>query len=95
MQCIRAGAEFGFAVVDDPRRGGSEVKYENLPVSDFDFWVGGTGQTSYRTKENKYLAKYAATYPHSSRAYGAAGQDFVREGQTVATVDVGRERAER
>ncbi len=73
------GGKFGFAVVDRLGRGGSEGRYENLPMADFDFWVGGTGQTSYVTKQNKYLAKYADRYPHSSRAYGAAGQDFLRE----------------
>lgn len=74
------GGKFGFAVVDDPTaRGGSESKYENLPMDDFDFWVGGTGQTSYDTKKNKYLAKYADEFPHSSRAYGAAGSEFVRD----------------
>ncbi len=73
------GGKFGFAVVDDPRKGGSEGKYENLPMGDFDFWVGGTGQTSYETRKNKYLAKYADKYPHSSRAYGAAGSEFVRD----------------
>jgi arylsulfatase A-like enzyme len=73
------GGKFGFAVVDDPTRGGSESKFDNLPMGDFDFWVGGTGQTSYATKKNKYLAKYADKYPHSSRAYGAAGSEFVRE----------------
>jgi arylsulfatase A-like enzyme len=73
------GGKFGFAVVEDPRQGGSEGKYENLPLADFDFWVGGTGQTSYVTAQNKYLEKYAAEYPHSTRAYGAAGCDFIRE----------------
>ena len=69
------GGKFGFAVVDRVGQRGSEGRYENLPMADFDFWVGGTGQTSYVTKQNKYLAKYADRYPHSSRAYGAAGQD--------------------
>lgn len=73
------GGKFGFAVVDKDNPKGGENKYENLPMSDFDFWVGGIGQTSYDTKKNKYLAKYAGEYPHSSRAYGAAGSEFVRE----------------
>jgi arylsulfatase A-like enzyme len=73
------GGKFGFAVMDDPASGGSEGDYANLPVSDFDFWVGGTGQTSYETHKNKYLAKYADEFPHSTRAYGAAGRDFIRE----------------
>ena len=73
------GGKFGFAVVDDPAKGGSEKTYDNLPVDDFDFWVGGVGQTDYRTAANKYLAKYSEEYPHSTRAYGAAGIDFIRE----------------
>jgi arylsulfatase A-like enzyme len=48
-------------------------------MADFDAWAGGTGQTSYVTAQNKYLAPYADRYPHSSRAYGAFGQDFIRE----------------
>ena len=73
------GGKFGFAVVGDPREGGGDNKYENLPVHDFDFWVGGLGQTHYETAKNKYLAPYAGKYPHSSRAYGAAGIDFISE----------------
>lgn len=73
------GGKFGFAVVDDPKKGGGENNYRNLPVEDFDFWVGGTGQTSYQTAKNKYLARFADRYPHSTRAYGAAGQEFIRE----------------
>jgi arylsulfatase A-like enzyme len=73
------GGKFGFAVVDDPREGGYDNDYQNLPVDDFDFWVGGLGQTEYETAKNKYLAKYADEYPHSTRAYGAAGIDFIRE----------------
>lgn len=76
---IGFGGKFGFAVVDDPRKGGNEGRYEDLPVGDFDFWVGGTGQTAYKTAENKYLARFADQYPHSTRAYGAAGREFIRE----------------
>ena len=32
------GGKFGFAVVDDPSKGGKENTYDNLPVKDFDFW---------------------------------------------------------
>ncbi len=77
------GGKFGFAVVEDPREGGSENKYEHLPMGDFDFWVGGTGQTSYDTVKNKYLARFADKYPHSSRAYGAAGQEFIKESAAI------------
>jgi arylsulfatase A-like enzyme len=37
----------------------------------FDRWAGGPGQTFYETEKNEGIAKYAAKYPHCSRAYGA------------------------
>ena len=73
------GGKFGFAVVEDPTQGGSDNHYDHLPLKDFDVWHGGIGQTSYVTKENKYLAEFAEDYPHSSRAYGAASQRFIQE----------------
>lgn len=45
----------------------------------FDKWGGGPGQTSYATKKNPSMAKYAKEYPHSTRSYGAFGRDFVNE----------------
>jgi arylsulfatase A-like enzyme len=42
----------------------------------FDRWAGGPGQTFYETEKNEGIAKYAAKYPHCSRAYGAWAQDF-------------------
>ena len=65
--------KFGFEVTDTPEKKGE------LPESDFDAWGGGPGQTSYATKQNKSMAKYAKKYPHSSRSYGAFGSDFVKE----------------
>ena len=44
----------------------------------FDQWAGGPGQTLYATAKNEGIAKYAAQYPHSSRAYGAWAQDFLK-----------------
>ncbi len=44
----------------------------------FDQWAGGPGQTLYETEKNKGIAQYAAQYPHSSRAYGAWAQDFLK-----------------
>ena len=41
-----------------------------LCESDFDFWGGGPGQTSYRTASNKTMVKYAKEYPHSTLSYG-------------------------
>ncbi|MEI6892822.1 MAG: sulfatase [Pontiella sp.] len=45
----------------------------------FDWWGGGPGQTSYKTSANKSMAEYAEQYPHSTRSYGAFGQDVIRE----------------
>lgn len=44
----------------------------------FDQWAGGPGQTLYETAKNPGIAKYAEHYPHSSRAYGAWAQDFLK-----------------
>lgn len=68
--------KFGFEVTDKPGKKGK------LPDADFDLWGGGPGQTSYDTKKNKSMAKYARQYPHSSRSYGAFGADFVKESAT-------------
>ena len=65
--------KFGFEVTPTPGKKGV------LPESDFDLWGGGPGQTSYDTKKNKSMAKYAAEFPHSTRSYGAFGRDFVEE----------------
>lgn len=73
---IGFGGKFGFSVSDDK----NTVKKEGeVAKNDFDFWVGGPGQTSFKTAENKSLAAYAEEYPHSTRAYGAASIDFIRE----------------
>ena len=45
---------------------------------EFDQWAGGPGQTKYETRKNAGIAKYAAQYPHCSRAYGAWAQDFLK-----------------
>nr|WP_320120362.1 sulfatase [uncultured Marinifilum sp.] len=50
-----------------------------LPVGYFDMWGGGPGQTLYKTAKNPSIAKYAEKYPHSSRAYGAWANDFIKE----------------
>jgi arylsulfatase A-like enzyme len=44
----------------------------------FDMWGGSAGQTSYVTKKNKALMRYAEEYPHSTLAYGAFGQDVIK-----------------
>ncbi|HIF00338.1 MAG TPA: acetylglucosamine-6-sulfatase, partial [Fuerstia sp.] len=65
--------KFGFEVTDTPGKKGV------LPEGDFDLWGGGPGQTSYDTKKNKSMSKYADEYPHSTLSYGAFGRDFVTE----------------
>jgi len=44
----------------------------------FDGWAGGPGQTAYETAKNKGIAQYADEYPHSTRAYGAWAEDFLK-----------------
>tara|TARA_R110002049_G_scaffold72490_1_gene186937 strand:+ start:24849 stop:26324 length:1476 start_codon:yes stop_codon:yes gene_type:complete len=65
--------KFGFEVTDTPERKGQ------LPEEDFDRWGGGPGQTSYDTRKNKSMIKYADKYPHSTLSYGAFGRDFIRD----------------
>ncbi len=45
----------------------------------FDRWAGGPGQTFYETAKNAGIARYAAQYPHCSRAYAAWAADFFRD----------------
>ena len=66
--------KFGLEVVDNPKD-----KKKRLPTKDFDSWGGGPGQTSYETKRNRSMARYAKEYPHSTRSYGAFGRDFILE----------------
>lgn len=75
------GGKFGFEISGQPAEQAKQLErvYRKLPVKEFDFWVGGIGQTHYMTAKNKYLARYSKQYPHSSRAYGAAGQEFIRQ----------------
>lgn len=58
---------------------GMIVKGKGLCESDFDMWGGSRGQTSYNTKQNKSVAKYAKEFPHSTLSYGAFGRDAIRE----------------
>ena len=71
--------KFGFAVTPEMSDDERYNTYDRLPVSEFDWWRGWTGQGSYDTARNKYMVKYAAKYPHVSRALGAAAQEFIRE----------------
>ncbi|MCM8532035.1 MAG: sulfatase [Lentisphaeraceae bacterium] len=72
------GGKFGFSITESPANERGKHEGERAK-QDFDFWVGGPGQTNYATKKNPTLAKYAKKYPHSSRAYGAASIDFIRK----------------
>lgn len=65
--------KIGFEVTDTPNMPGE------LPEDAFDKWGAGPGQTKYDTKKNKSIAHYADEYPHSTRAYGAFGRDFILE----------------
>jgi len=69
--------KFGFAVTKDGNDDCELHTYDVLPVNEFDEWAGGVDQTFYPTKANKYIAKYAKEYPHSTRAYGQFGVDFI------------------
>jgi arylsulfatase A-like enzyme len=61
--------KFGFEV---------DGREDPLCESDFDFWGGGPGQTSYVTSQNRSMSTYATKYPHSTLAYGAFGCDVIR-----------------
>ncbi len=65
--------KFGFEIADEGKKRG------RLPEKEFDRWGGGPGQTKYATKQNPSIAHYAEKYPHSTRAYGAFGADFIRD----------------
>lgn len=62
--------KIGFTLEDEP--------FEVL-ANEFDAWAGGPGQTFYETSKNPPIAKYADRFPHSSRAYAAWADDFLRE----------------
>lgn len=68
--------KFGFSISDT---NGGWKKEGEVAKKDFDFWAGSPHQTSYKTIENESMKKYAEEYPHSTRAYGAASIDFIRE----------------
>lgn len=71
---VAFAGKFGFEIIDQPGQRKGE-----LPISDFDKWGGGPGQTSYETHRNESMKKYAEQYPHSTLSYGAFASDFVRE----------------
>lgn len=63
--------KFGFVVAAEPGKRGV------LPEQEFDAWGGGPGQTHFSTRKNPSMTKYAQKFPHSTRAYGAFGSDFI------------------
>jgi len=71
--------KFGFAVTPEMSSNAAYGSYDRLPVNQFDWWRGWTGQGSYETARNKYMKEYAGEYPHVTRALGAAAQEFIRE----------------
>ncbi|MFI3291125.1 MAG: sulfatase-like hydrolase/transferase [Opitutales bacterium] len=72
--------KFGFAVTDSSVTDSSYHSWDVMPMDSFDWWAGTHGQSNYATKTNhENLAKYADEYPHSSRAYGAACSDFIKD----------------
>lgn len=52
---------------------------KQLPSNDFDMWGAGPGQTHYQTKKNASIAKYAKDFPHSTLAYAAFANDFIKQ----------------
>ncbi|MDN3663916.1 sulfatase [Algibacter miyuki] len=70
--------KFGMAV-SDADNSTRHNSWDLLPIDAFDNWAGGLGQTSYQTAKNKYISKYAEKYPHSTRAYAAWAEDFIKE----------------
>ncbi|MBT5814734.1 MAG: sulfatase [Opitutales bacterium] len=71
--------KFGFPVTDDLKAGGGYHTNNEMPMGSFDVWFGWPGQGSYKTAENEFVAHYADKYPHSTRALGAASQDFIQQ----------------
>ncbi|QDT09410.1 sulfatase [Planctomycetes bacterium K23_9] len=71
--------KFGLEVLPTEQQ---NQKKSRLPEEDFDVWGGGPGQTSYATKKNVSMAKYAKEFPHSTRSYGAFGRDFIQDSAT-------------
>lgn len=58
---------------------GFEVEGRGLCEEDFDLWGGGPGQTNYETARNASMRAYAERFPHSTLAYGAFGQDAIKQ----------------
>ncbi len=71
--------KLGFAVTPRMEPNENDESWDRLPVKEFDWWRGWLGQGSYATAEHQYLAKFARDYPHTTRALGAAAQEFIRE----------------
>ncbi len=70
--------KFGFPVTPVPTSVSLEAE-DRQPIDQFDWWGGWVGQGFYETQKNPHLKKYAAEFPHVSRALGAAACDFIKE----------------
>lgn len=71
--------KFGFAV-REPETGAGYHSYDDMPIDQFDWWRGWTGEGSYRTAWNKYVSYLAERHPHVTGALGAASVEFIRRG---------------
>ena len=58
---------------------GIVVKGKGICEEEFDFYGGGKGQTNYETAKNPSMKRFAKKYPHSTRSYGAFGQEVIRK----------------
>ena len=58
---------------------GFKVDGKGICESEFEMYGGGPGQTNYETEKNATMIRYAEKYPHSTRAYGAFGQDVIKK----------------
>ncbi len=74
--------KFGFAVTPEPSSVSRESE-DRQPTDQFDWWGGWVGQGFYETGKNPHLRKYAAEFPHVSRALGAAACDFIKDSVTA------------
>lgn len=46
--------------------------FQQLPVDKFDIWFGLNENTSFKTREQRYLAPFQSKFPYVNRAIGAA-----------------------
>ena len=76
--------KFGFSVKPNADEPSNYHDNKDLPLDAFDEWYGWPGQGSYRTRDNEFVAAYAETYPHVTRACGAVSRDFIKHARQKA-----------